>query len=749
MLDALTMRWNAFSGIGEQRALAPFEDVALLLAFLPDFGRAAAFDHEHDLLVEMPLDIERARTRHLDDVHPPQALGAVELDVRAAPAEPLPRRHREIVHARDADAAIDRHAFGFHEAVVGQLRPLERAEAGVFAGLRFMPVRCGRRVVHGYITLPTASPAVAGVELRQHPVLDAVLLQRLGELGADRGIFLVIRNRAAALLEIDRAEIELHFAGHAGFARALIVRAVPGGDAQAAFADAEMLMEPVAAHRRRRHHAAELVVLALDLVLVAVPPGLRAERRRPGVGVARALDADQHRGRRVLVRLRVAPGLVMADPEIEAVARHRRLHAAVAGRAPVIQRQFRVDDVGDEIRAPHGEAAHRIGLEIVVGLEVVRSAREPLGEFVRAVEDELAAVEQVHHVGRRGAADDERARRRRIDDAVIAVERNGEDRALLPFEHVALGLAFLPHFGRAAAFDDEADLLVEMAFGVERARAGQLDHIHAPQAFGAEELDEGAAAAQALPVGERQVLHAPDADVAIHGQAFLIHEAVIGQLRPFEGSEACVLARFRFVPMRAGHGVVHRCSPECVCETPIAPGGGRATCAGRRRRQGPGSDCSTSPIIWDYGERQQPRTDASGRRPDRGERRPGHAGRLMARARPHALDALSLSQDPLRCRSHHLVPRRRLRARPAYRRARLQDAQPRSADHRQPAGDERARRRRYRASRCSAGAIATRCCACIRSAARRASSAPMNAGLRGRCSGAPRRASSWPICRHA
>src|SRR5262249_26475714 len=103
----------------------------------------------------------------------------------------------------------------------------------------------------------------------------------------------------------------------AGLAGALVVGPVPGGDAQALLGDAEMLVEPVAAHRRGRDQTDRLVVLAQHLVGLAVPPRRGAERFRPGIGVALALDADQHGGGGVLVRLGIAAGLVPAHPPIE------------------------------------------------------------------------------------------------------------------------------------------------------------------------------------------------------------------------------------------------------------------------------------------------------------------------------------------------------------------------------------------------------------------------------------------------
>src|SRR5437879_5472010 len=95
----------------EQRALLPLEGVAPGLPLLPDLSGAAPFHDQADLLVKVPLDIERARARHFDHIHAPQAFGAVELDVAAAAALPLPGRERQILHPPHANAAIDRDAF--------------------------------------------------------------------------------------------------------------------------------------------------------------------------------------------------------------------------------------------------------------------------------------------------------------------------------------------------------------------------------------------------------------------------------------------------------------------------------------------------------------------------------------------------------------------------------------------------------------------------------------------------------------
>jgi len=88
-LAALMKRWKALSGTRTANLFAISKVWRLFLAFLPHFRRAAALDHQHDLFVEVALDVERAGAGNLDHVGAPEALGAVELDIAAAPAEPL------------------------------------------------------------------------------------------------------------------------------------------------------------------------------------------------------------------------------------------------------------------------------------------------------------------------------------------------------------------------------------------------------------------------------------------------------------------------------------------------------------------------------------------------------------------------------------------------------------------------------------------------------------------------------------
>jgi hypothetical protein len=127
----------------------PFEGLFFQLAFLPDFRRAAPLDDEHGLLVEVTLDIERPAGRYFDNIKAPEGFDAEKLDIGALAAEALPGLHRQVLHLMHADAAIDRHAFVFHEPVIGALGSSELADAGVLARLGFVPMGPRSVVMHG------------------------------------------------------------------------------------------------------------------------------------------------------------------------------------------------------------------------------------------------------------------------------------------------------------------------------------------------------------------------------------------------------------------------------------------------------------------------------------------------------------------------------------------------------------------------------------------------------------------------
>ena len=66
-----------------------------------------------------------------------------------------------------------------------------------------------------------------------------------------------------------------------------------------------------------------------------------------------------------------------------------------------------------------------------------------------------------------------------------------------------------------------------MLFRVERAGSRYFDDVTAPQTFGAEQLNERAAAAHALPRLARQVLNTAHADIAVDSNALSLHKVVI------------------------------------------------------------------------------------------------------------------------------------------------------------------------------------------------------------------------------
>src|SRR3984893_15470495 len=181
----------------------------------------------------------------------------------------------------------------------------------------------------------------------------------LGFLPQER-ILEPVREGGAALGNVDRALVGVLLAGHARFVLAVIVGTVPADQPQRFLADPEMGVEPVAAVGRSGNETYGLVVLAIDLIGLAVLPRGHPDRAWPSVGIALALDAHEHGRRHVGVGLGITAGDVLPDKSVEHVGRHVRLHPLVAGRAPVIEVELGIEDVGDEIGLAHGEPAQRV-----------------------------------------------------------------------------------------------------------------------------------------------------------------------------------------------------------------------------------------------------------------------------------------------------------------------------------------------------------------------------------------------------
>src|SRR4030095_11383006 len=129
------------------------------------------------------------------------------------------------------------------------------------------------------------------------------------------------------------------------------------------------------------------------------------------------------------------------------------------------------------------------------------------------------------------------------------IKGNREERPSTPFEGYFLRVVLLPHFRGTAPFHDIVDLLVEVAFGVQRSSPRHFDDIHPPKPFRAQELNGGTPATQSLPRLERQVRDLMHADVAVYRDPLSFNEEIIGRLRIFPLTEARFFASFRFAPI--------------------------------------------------------------------------------------------------------------------------------------------------------------------------------------------------------
>src|SRR5690349_12784758 len=106
----------------------------------------------------MLFGVERAGARHFNDVTAPFTLGAVQLNVAAPAADPLPWLQRQVLYFAHPDVAIDRDALGFHEQIVRRLRPAELAETSALETRWFVPMNLpGDLMHHGTLAVPATS----------------------------------------------------------------------------------------------------------------------------------------------------------------------------------------------------------------------------------------------------------------------------------------------------------------------------------------------------------------------------------------------------------------------------------------------------------------------------------------------------------------------------------------------------------------------------------------------------------------
>src|SRR5262249_38571330 len=117
------------------------------------------------------------------------------------------------------------------------------------------------------------------VERLAHARRHALLAQRFFVFLAQKGILQPIRNGSTALGHVDGALVGIFLARHPRLVFAMVVGTVPADQTQRLFAGAEMRVEPVAAIGRGGDEADRLVILAINLIALALLP--RPHPRRP------------------------------------------------------------------------------------------------------------------------------------------------------------------------------------------------------------------------------------------------------------------------------------------------------------------------------------------------------------------------------------------------------------------------------------------------------------------------------------
>src|SRR5258706_7576922 len=200
------------------------------------------------------------------------------------------------------------------------------------------------------------------------------------------------------------------------------------------------------------NQTARLPIEALDLLAA-----------RPEQRVALAGEDDHVRTGAVKVGF-----LVTADSELRDMAAQRvfgnfQAHLRTAATAFFPFEQLQIFHVGDEVGLPGsaGKPGSRVAEIIFLGIKAV-------AKNVRAVENEIAVMDQIHHARRAG--DGEKTRRLvavAIEELMPGVQRRREQRTFLPFES-SFRLAFIPDRRRATAADDVDQLFVHMFFRFER-----------------------------------------------------------------------------------------------------------------------------------------------------------------------------------------------------------------------------------------------------------------------------------------
>src|SRR5579862_2457666 len=291
----------------------------------------------------------------------------------------------------------------------------------------------------------------------------------------------------------------------------------------------EVLMEPAA---RRAVDAARSPVELHNLILAPVLVRAYASFLGPDQDVSLRAKNEQHCARAMVVRLVIAVRRPIGHVADERVARHLELRDLDARALHFLGVHHGPLDVGDEVRLPQVGAARLGHKALVAHLEVAVLAGKAIAELEVGIEDELGIVEDVHHQWGIGYRHQPDRLIGAINEAVPAVERRGEHRALAPLEHL-LAAVLLPHLGDALAVQRTEDFLEHVLLGLDRATGWDLQQVQAGDTLHAIQVHERSLAARAAP--GRQ-LHGADVAHPIaldQRDAFTFHPGPVAASRPF------------------------------------------------------------------------------------------------------------------------------------------------------------------------------------------------------------------------
>ena len=195
---------------------------------------------------------------------------------------------------------------------------------------------------------------------------------------------------------------------------------------------------------------------------------------------------------------------------------------AAAGTALGRGDQRNIYRIGHEIRR------QQKALLLAFGGEIIRLAGEAVLEVVFGVEDEIEVFVEIDD--RRRVGDGDITRRLlagAVEMLVVAIERNGEQRAFLPLEGDA-GAGIVPHRGRAAAGQHHDHLFIELSVRGQALARRDFHHIAVVRGARGVVIEEYRIAAAPRPRLQLDVLEVLHVERRDDVEAFRLHPAGIG-----------------------------------------------------------------------------------------------------------------------------------------------------------------------------------------------------------------------------